>query len=79
MDIEKINIKVLQKKVLSDIENLVKKKAKNQYKNVIKILNENGYFPTKTHHGYLINIGELSTQCLIDIQKYTSSQKVEII
>ena len=79
MDIEKANLKILQKRVLNSIEFLVKKKAKTQYKKVITILNENGYFPTKTHHGYLINIGELSFECLNRIEGFITKEKAEII
>ena len=79
MDIENNNLKLLQKNVLHGIELLVKGKKKSQYKDIIDIIKSHDITPTKTHHGYLINISDLPKECLLDISNLIDKQKLTFV
>jgi hypothetical protein len=73
MEVSSEDIKCVQKRVLNHITSLSPKKSKAQFRGVLDILAKYGYDATKTSRGYLVNIGELSTECLFDIYNYLES------
>lgn len=80
MGLNDINsLRTLQKNVLNGIEELVRKKQKKNYVRVIDIVKKYGFTPTKTHHGYLINIKELSEGCLLEIKQCIEKTVVDTI
>jgi hypothetical protein len=76
MEVSTEDIKCVQKRVLNHITSLSPKKSKAQFRCVLDILAKYGYDATKTSRGYLVNIGELSTECLFDIYNYFESLPV---
>ena len=56
-----------QKKVLGILERLVSERSKPKIKLIVEILTKHGYFATKTNRGLLVNIRELSRECLVEI------------
>ena len=61
------DLATMQKRVLGILERLVSERSRPKIKLVVELLSKHGYFATKTNRGLLVNIRELSQECLGEI------------